>query len=75
MRDMSEKLIDPQKLKQARGARRVGEVAQVVGVTPTYIYSIERGLRAPSDGLLAKLCREYRVPVTRLINENFLANT
>lgn len=65
-------LIDPQKLKQARGLRTLSAAARGVGISPTHLMYLERGEREPSSFVLSKLCKLYGVKVTALISENFL---
>jgi len=45
------------------------QIAEAVGVTPSYLSSLERQHRPPSPDLLEKLAEVYGVPLERLLFE------
>jgi transcriptional regulator with XRE-family HTH domain len=67
------RLIDPEKLKRARGDRDLGDVAEFVGCSTMFLRYVEQGKRGISDEKLAKLCQLYGVKPHNLIAENFLS--
>lgn len=55
--------IDIARLKAARGARPISDVAKLVGITYQQLWYIENGKRLPSLPVLMKLCTVYDVAV------------
>jgi len=58
--------LDPSKLKQARGHRKVKEVAALVGVTPQMLCNYEAGTHDPSSSVVLRLCLLYGLEITAL---------
>lgn len=56
-------------LRRWRDAKRVtlADLARRVGVSPSHISEIERGINAPSLELAAKLSRETSVPIVDFV--------
>lgn len=49
--------------------KTLAELAGVVGVTPSHLSEIERGLNEPSLALAAKLSRETGIPIDSFVRE------
>jgi len=58
--------ISPEKLRAARGARSLSEVASLTGVSKQQICNCESGQSKPSAVLLLRLCLLYGVDVKSL---------
>ncbi|HWY79104.1 MAG TPA: helix-turn-helix transcriptional regulator [Candidatus Sulfotelmatobacter sp.] len=53
------------RLRQKRGVSQV-KMAEIVGVTPTYIGFIEQGVRNPSIATVDKIARALKVELSEL---------
>lgn len=58
--------IDYNKLKEARGTRRVTAVAQAIGISRQMLWNIENGKKMPSRDTLVKLCFLYDLDIKQL---------
>lgn len=66
--------IDPEKLRSARGARKLTEVAESIGITKQRLWNYESGLYSPPANVIAQLCFLYQVKIEEIttISENLL---
>lgn len=58
--------IDYNKLKEARGTRRVTAVAKAIGISRQMLWNIENGKKMPSRDTLTKLCFLYDLDMKQL---------
>lgn len=73
--ELSKIKIDANKLKQARGSRKIKDVAALVGITPQMLCNYEAGTHDPSSSVMLRLCLLYGIAITSLKEEGqiFLA--
>lgn len=59
-------------IRRARAASRRAQsvVAGLAGITPDYLYQIERGKKVPTLSVLVQLANALRVPVSELLGEH-----
>lgn len=71
---MTEKAITMKKtgeaLKALRGDRNPAEVADAIGISEPSLLAYERGERAPSDGVKARIAEFFETPVDTIFNVN-----
>jgi transcriptional regulator with XRE-family HTH domain len=61
--------LDYEKLKKARGLRRVKDVAAMVGITPNMLCNYEAGSHKPPADTLLRLCFLYGIRIEDLMKE------
>jgi DNA-binding XRE family transcriptional regulator len=71
--ELSQLVIDPKKLREARGTMKQIDVAKKIGVSFQAINNIETGRSKPSSDLLVRLCALYGVDARNLVEEKNLA--
>lgn len=47
--------------------RRQQEVSKAIGITQTYLSLVEAGKRTPTQDVVEKLCKAYKVPIAIVI--------
>ena len=52
------------KLKELRGARRINEVAEALGISPSALSMYETGTRIPRDVIKIKIANYYGVNIS-----------
>jgi Predicted transcriptional regulators len=62
--------FDGTKIRQARGARSMTEVAEAVGISRQALMQIEKGDTKPSADTLVKLCAVLNIQISDL-TKNF----
>lgn len=58
--------LDAKKLREARGSRKVREVAELTGITPQMLCNYEAGTHSPNASTLLRLCLLYNVDIRTL---------
>jgi transcriptional regulator with XRE-family HTH domain len=59
--NVSRVVFDHKKLRQARGVKRVKDVADAVGISPSMLCNYEAGTHNPSPTTLLRLCLLYGI--------------
>ena len=54
-------------IRQTVAGRRQNEVALSAGISQTYLSQIESGKKIPTQDVVEKLCKEYKVPVAFVV--------
>ena len=58
--------IDPEKLRNARGTRKLTEVAESIGISKQRLWNYESGLYSPPADVIAQLCLLYHIKVEEI---------
>jgi transcriptional regulator with XRE-family HTH domain len=53
--------------------KTLADLARAIGVTPSHLSEIERGLNEPSLALAAKLSRETEIPIEQFVRQEAAA--
>lgn len=63
---MPDRIVVGKRLRELRGQKTLGEVANALGVTTMAVSLWERGERMPSDDLKVKIAAYYEQPITAI---------
>jgi transcriptional regulator with XRE-family HTH domain len=58
--------IDLNKLRAARGARTLAEVAAMAGISRQQLWNYENGRHKPSADVILRICIALRIPIESL---------
>ncbi len=74
MDELKDIAIDPVKLREARGERKLTKVAATIGISKQRLWNYENGLYDPPSDVIARLSLLYKIPIERLTtaSEKFL---